>query len=95
MSLELDQVLAIAHLARLATTDEEVNRYAVELSRILSIAEQLQVVDVADIQPMAHPLDEVQRMRPDTVTEPDQRDLLMAGAPLSERGLFLVPRVIE
>ena len=52
-------------------------------------------MEVEGVEPLAHPTDMVQRLRADAVTEPDQRETLLAGAPKSERGLFLVPKVIE
>lgn len=95
MPLARDDVLAIAHLARLAVTDGEVERYREELSGILDFVDQMKAADVTGVTPMAHPLDATQRLRPDEVTEPDQRDALMEAAPQAEDGLFLVPKVIE
>jgi aspartyl-tRNA(Asn)/glutamyl-tRNA(Gln) amidotransferase subunit C len=85
----------IAHLARLAVSEEEAADYVAKLSRILAMVDQLQQVDTAGVTPMAHPLDMVQRLRPDAVTEPDQRELVQRNAPRVEEGLYLVPRVIE
>ncbi len=68
---------------------------AEELSRILAFVEQMQEVDSSDTTPMAHPLDLAQRLRADEVTESDQRDHFQQVAPAVERGLYLVPRVIE
>jgi aspartyl-tRNA(Asn)/glutamyl-tRNA(Gln) amidotransferase subunit C len=85
----------IAHLARLAVSEEEAADYVAKLSRILAMVDQLQQVDTAGVTPMAHPLDMVQRLRPDAVTEADQRELVQRNAPRVEEGLYLVPRVIE
>jgi aspartyl-tRNA(Asn)/glutamyl-tRNA(Gln) amidotransferase subunit C len=95
MSLTPQDVLNIAHLARLALREEEVPRYARELSSILDLVQQLQQVDTAGVSPMAHPLDATQRLRPDEVTEGDQREVFQSIAPQTEAGLYLVPRVIE
>ena len=95
MSLPRDQVLVIAHLARLQVDDEDVERYGRELAGILELVDQLNAVDVAGVSPMAHPLDMTQRLRDDVVTETNQRDALMAAAPAAADGLFLVPKVIE
>ena len=95
MPLTREQVLAIAHLARLQVEDAEIDGYAAELSGILEVVDQLAAVEVEGVEPLAHPTDMVQRLRADAVTEPDQRETLLAGAPKSERGLFLVPKVIE
>ncbi|KOR33073.1 hypothetical protein TI05_03365 [Achromatium sp. WMS3] len=95
MSLKRADVEKIAHLARLAITEPETESYAQELSRILELVEQLNMVDTKGVLPMAHPLNMPQRLREDMVTEQDQRDKYQAMAPLTEDGLYLVPKVIE
>jgi aspartyl-tRNA(Asn)/glutamyl-tRNA(Gln) amidotransferase subunit C len=95
MSLDADQVRKIAHLARLAVDESAIAEYARNLSRILELAEQMNAVDTAGIEPLAHPLDASQRLRSDEVTEADQREQFQAIAPQVEAGLYLVPKVIE
>lgn len=95
MALERSDVEKIAHLARLAISQEECARYATELSKILDLVAQMDGVDTAGVAPMAHPLRMAQRLRPDLPTEPDQRERFQSIAPLTEAGLYLVPRVIE
>ncbi len=95
MALEPSEVEKIAHLARLAIDPADVPEYARNLSAILAFVEQLEAVDTEGVAPMAHPLDMAQRMRPDEVTETDQRERFQAIAPAVEDGLYLVPRVIE
>ncbi len=95
MSLDHSDVEKIAHLARMALDDEQVESYATDLSNILGLVEQLEAVDTEDVTPMAHPLHMAQRLRPDEVTEQDHRDDYQAVAPRVENGLFLVPKVIE
>jgi len=95
MSLSRSDVERIAHLARLAIDEEQIPAYAEDLSNILHLVEQLQAVDTEDVQPMAHPQDLPQRLRPDEVTETNQRDKFQALAPAVEDGLYLVPKVIE
>lgn len=95
MALKPAEVEKIAHLARLAIDPADVDQYARNLSDILAFVEQLEAVDTADVTPMAHPLEATQRLRPDVVTETDQRAHFQAGAPAVEAGLYLVPRVIE
>lgn len=95
MALDADQVREIAHLARLAIDERDVPDYVDNLSEILAFVEQLGSVDTQGVEPMAHPLDMSQRLRPDVVTEPDQRERFQALAPAAESGLYLVPRVIE
>jgi aspartyl-tRNA(Asn)/glutamyl-tRNA(Gln) amidotransferase subunit C len=95
MSLTPEQVRSIAHLARLATSAEEEARYARNLTSILEFVAALDRVDVAGVEPMAHPLDQPQRRRPDRADEPDVRDRAQANAPQVAAGLYLVPKVIE
>ena len=95
MPLQPEDVLAIAELARLQVTPAELPRYASELSAILDLVAQMNAADTAGVQAMAHPLDEVQRLRPDVVSEGDQRERFQAIAPQVRDGLYLVPRVLE
>lgn len=95
MSLDDATVRRIAALARIAITDDEVQRARTELNGILTLIEQMQSVDTAGVEPMAHALDVTARLRPDEATEADQRAAFQAVAPHVERGLYLVPRVIE
>ena len=95
MALDRSDVEKIAHLARLAVDPEAGERYALDLSNILDLVAQMDAVDTAGVEPMAHPLHQAQRLRPDVPTEPDQRARFQAIAPQTEAGLYLVPRVIE
>ncbi len=95
MSLDTDDVLAIARLARLKIDDADVPLYAANLSSILDLVEQMNSVNTEGVVPMSHPLEVVQRLREDAVTESDQRDEFQAIAPATENGLYLVPKVIE
>ena len=95
MSLQKDDIEKIAHLARLAISDEDVPKYAHNLSNILELVEQMSAVDTEGVTPMAHPFDAHQRLRADVVTEENQREHFQENAPQVEDGLFLVPQVIE
>lgn len=95
MALSSDEVRKIARLARLAVSDDEVAGYAGELSSILDLVDQMNRVDTTGVEPMAHPQHATQRLRPDVVTEPNRRERYQAIAPAVERGLYLVPRVVE
>ena len=95
MALERSDVEKIAHLARLQIREEEIPGYTRTLSDILALVDQLQAADTQDVEPMAHPLDAIQRLRADVISEPDQREQLQSVAPAVENGLFLVPKVIE
>jgi len=95
MALDRSDVQNIADLARLAISDENLDKYRTELSSILDLVEQMNAVNTDDVQPLAHPLDAVQRLRADVVTEENQREKYMDNAPAKEAGLFLVPKVVE
>jgi aspartyl-tRNA(Asn)/glutamyl-tRNA(Gln) amidotransferase subunit C len=95
MSLDSEAVKKIAHLARLSIDEKDIPVYAKNLSDILELVEQMNSVNTESVSPMAHPLDEAQRLRDDVVTETDQREHFQSVAPLVEDGLYLVPKVIE
>jgi aspartyl-tRNA(Asn)/glutamyl-tRNA(Gln) amidotransferase subunit C len=95
MALSREQVLKIAHLARLHVSDAEAATYAQSLSRILALIEQMQAVNTDGVSPMAHPTEQALRLRDDMVSEADQREKFLALAPAAEAGLYLVPKVIE
>ncbi len=95
MSLTKEQVLAVAQLARLEISAEKTELYATQLSNILGLVDQLARAETQGVMPMAHPLEMVQRLRPDVVSEENRRDTYQAIAPAVADGLFLVPKVIE
>ncbi|NNF52513.1 MAG: Asp-tRNA(Asn)/Glu-tRNA(Gln) amidotransferase subunit GatC [Gammaproteobacteria bacterium] len=95
MPLSSKDVENIAHLARLRFAENEVPAFTDNLSRIIDFVNQLEAAPVGDAPPMAHPLDQPQRLRKDVVTEKDQRAEFQKNAAAIEAGLYLVPRVIE
>jgi len=95
MSLDADDVAKIAHLARLEISPDDVPEYVRNLSSIFDLVEQMNAVSTENVEPMAHPLSLVQRLRADVVTEVDQRSEFQSNAPQVEAGLYLVPKVIE
>jgi len=95
VSLDKDQVQHIATLARLNLTDDEYAESVEKLSKIVDFVDQLSEADTEGVVPMAHPLDAVQRLRTDAVTETNERDLYQENAPSVGDGLYLVPKVIE
>ncbi len=95
MTLKTEDVRNIAQLARLQVDDEDVERYATELSNVLALVEQMNTLDTTGITPMAHPLDATQRLREDVVTETNSREKFQSIAPDVEGGLYRVPKVIE
>ena len=95
MSLSLEDVKRVAALARIEISEEEASTALGQLSGIFSLIQQMQAVDTTATAPMSHAQDVIQRLRPDTVTETDQRELFQSIAPQVEAGLYLVPKVIE
>jgi len=93
--LSLDQVRAIADLARLEVPATELGRLQDQLNQILAMVDAMRAVDTTGVEPMAHPQAVSQRLREDQVTEADQHALFQTVAPRTEDGLYLVPRVIE
>ena len=95
MSIDNKEIEKIAHLARLKFEQKELNEATERFTSVLDFIDQLHQVDTAAIEPMAHPMDAVQRLRADKVTETNQREKYQAVAPATEKGLYLVPKVIE
>lgn len=95
MSLDKDDIKAIANLARLKIDEADVPQYVTNLSNILDLVEQMNSVDTDGVVPMSHPLDVNQRLREDKVIEKNQRDEFQGIAPATQDGLYLVPKVIE
>lgn len=95
MSLTIDDVRRIAHLARIEITDTQAEATLAQLNDIFAMIEKMQQVPTAGVEPMSHPLGGSQRLRDDVVTEGDERDANLRNAPEQQDGLFLVPKVIE
>ena len=95
MSLDKDQVQHIAMLARLRLADDEFAETREKLSRIVDFVDQLSTAPTDDVVPMAHPLNQAQRLRPDQITESDEREKMQENAPAAGDGFYLVPKVLE
>jgi aspartyl-tRNA(Asn)/glutamyl-tRNA(Gln) amidotransferase subunit C len=95
MSLTLEQVQRIAHLARIEVSESEALSTQGHLNGIFELIEQMQAVDTTGVEPMAHAQDVSQRLREDVVSEGDRRTAYQAVAPETEAHLYLVPKVIE
>jgi len=95
VSLDKEQVKHIAMLARLKLSENEYAESVEKLSRIVDFVDQLSQANTDGVLPMAHPLHAAQRLRPDAVTETNERDRYQQNAPAVEDGLYLVPKVIE
>ena len=99
MALTSNDIARIAHLAQLRLQTSESERMLTQINGFFDIVEQMRAVDTAGIEPLAHPVAAIQdvalRLRDDLASEPNQRDANQRSAPAVERGLFLVPKVIE
>ncbi|MCK7551495.1 MULTISPECIES: Asp-tRNA(Asn)/Glu-tRNA(Gln) amidotransferase subunit GatC [Marinobacter] len=95
MTISRKDIEKVAVLARIRVDEEQVSALEKDLGNILDLVDQLAAADTANVEPLAHPLDAVQRLRADEVTESNQREAFQAIAPATENGLYLVPRVIE
>ena len=99
MALQLTDIDRIANLARLELRAGEPERMLGSLNAFFDIVERMKAVDTTGIEPLAHPVAAIEaielRLRPDVVSEPNNREANQRSAPAVERGLFLVPRVIE
>lgn len=94
-NIDSSTVKSVADLARLSIDSTEIETTTEKFTAILALINEMQEVNTDNTVPLAHPLDHNQRLRPDVITETNQREQLLAGAPATAEGLFLVPRVIE
>lgn len=95
MSVDAQTVEKLAELARIAISEETIQEVSSRLGDVLQLVDKLQAIHTEGVAPMAHPLDAVQVLRADEVTEPNRRDEFLALAPQAEQGLYLVPKVID
>ena len=99
MSLSSQDIARIAHLARLELRPEESERMLSQINGFFDIVEKMRAVDTTGVEPLTHPVAAVQdvalRLREDAASEPNNREANQQSAPAVERGLFLVPKVIE
>jgi aspartyl-tRNA(Asn)/glutamyl-tRNA(Gln) amidotransferase subunit C len=95
MSVDTATVRRIAHLARIAVADTEVEHLKDELNAMLAFVEQLSEVDVAGVEPMTSVTPMAMKMREDVVTDGGIADDIVRNAPVSEDHFFLVPKVVE
>jgi aspartyl-tRNA(Asn)/glutamyl-tRNA(Gln) amidotransferase subunit C len=95
MSVDAATVRRIAHLARIAVADEEVEDLQAELNAILAFVEQLSEVDVSGVDPMTSVTPMAMKKRPDVVTDGGDPAVILQNAPATEDNFFLVPKVVE
>jgi aspartyl-tRNA(Asn)/glutamyl-tRNA(Gln) amidotransferase subunit C len=99
MSLNAQDIARIANLARLELQPQESERMLAQINGFFAIVEKMRAVDTSGVAPLTHPVGAVQdvalRLRADVASEPNRREANQQSAPAVERGLFLVPKVIE
>jgi aspartyl-tRNA(Asn)/glutamyl-tRNA(Gln) amidotransferase subunit C len=95
MSVDVATVRRIAHLARIALADAEVEHLRAELNAILAFVEQLSEVDVSGVEPMTSVTPMAMKKRNDVVTEGGNPEAILTNAPATGDGFFLVPKVVE
>ncbi|WP_022723688.1 Asp-tRNA(Asn)/Glu-tRNA(Gln) amidotransferase subunit GatC [Rhodopseudomonas sp. B29] len=95
MSVDAATVRRVAHLARIAVTDDEVPHLQGELNAMLAFVEQLSQVDVEGVEPMTSVTPMEMKMRADVVSDGGIIDQLLANAPATEEQFFVVPKVVE
>ncbi len=95
MSVDVATVRRIAHLARIAVADDEVEHLREELNAILAFVEQLSEVDVEGVEPMTSVIPIEMKKRPDVVTDGGISEDIIKNAPAAEDHFFVVPKVVE
>ena len=95
MSVDIQTVKRVAHLARIAVSEEDAERMTGELNAILGFVEQLDEVDVSGVEPMTSVIPMAMRKRQDAVTDGGKADDIVANAPATDENFFLVPKVVE
>ena len=99
MSLTSTDIARIATLARLQLAPEESTRLQGQINGFFDLVEKMRAVDTTGLEPLAHPVAAIEditlRLRDDVVSERNHREANQQSAPAVERGLFLVPKVIE
>ena len=95
MSVTIETVKRVAHLARIAVTDEEAKKMEGELNAILGFVEQLDEVDIEGVEPMTSVTPMAMKKRADIVSDGGKADDIVANAPVHDENFFLVPKVVE
>ena len=95
MEVTEEVVRNIAELVQLKVDDADLKQLAEGMQNILALADQMQAINTEGVEPVSNPLDASQKLRPDAVTEENQRELFQSLVPATESGLYLVPRVVD
>jgi aspartyl-tRNA(Asn)/glutamyl-tRNA(Gln) amidotransferase subunit C len=93
--LTRDDVAAVARLARLVVTDEELDAYTLQLASVLEHAQDIEDLEIDDVPPTAHPYEIVNVLRPDKVVPGVDRDEVLRQAPAAQDGRFRVPAILS
>ena len=93
--LTRDDVAAVARLARLVVTDEELDAYTLQLASVLEHAQDIEDLEIDDVPPTAHPYEMVNVLRPDKVVPGVDRDEVLSQAPAAQDGRFRVPAILS
>ena len=95
LSINKDEIKYLSLLSRMDIDKNEIKDVEEKLSKIIDFVDQLQTISTDDIEPMAHPLNQSQRLRIDEVTETNDRENIQKNAQQIEKGMYLVPKVID
>jgi len=95
LSINEDEIKYLSLLSRMDIDKNEIKDVEEKLNKIIDFVDQLQTISTDDIEPMAHPLNQSQRLRMDEVTETNDRENIQKNAQQIEKGMYLVPRVID
>lgn len=95
MSLTIEEVIKIAYLARLGISTNNIKLYTHDLANVLELMVKMKEINTDSVEPMHHPINQIQRLREDIALESNQRENFQAIAPQVESGLYLVPQVIK
>ena len=95
MTIEASNIKKIAWLARIAIAEEDIPDYLHDISNMIDLIAQMNSANTEQIEPLEHPIINTTLLRPDQVTETDQRDVLQKIAPSVEGGYYLVPKIIN
>ena len=95
LSINKDEIKYLSLLSRMDIDKNEIKDVEEKLSKIIDFVDQLQTISTDDIEPMAHPLNQSQRLRVDEVTETNDRENIQKNAQQIEKGMYLVPKVID
>ena len=95
MSINKDEIKYLSLLSRMDIDKNEIKDVEEKLTKIIDFVDQLQAISTDNIEPMAHPLNQSQRLRIDEVTETNDRENIQKNAQQIEKGMYLVPKVID